>query len=111
MSKHVRFLDKYDAEIIEEKYNQLIGRMEIKLKIVHFNEGTPSRGIIKRLLAEYYGKDINLVYIRKVCSECGIPGTYVEAHVYDSIERARKFEPEYIIKRDEESLSKVSRGS
>jgi len=32
----------------------------------------------------------------------------VEVHIYDSPERARAFEPEYIIKRDEESLSKLA---
>ncbi|MEM0199525.1 MAG: 30S ribosomal protein S24e [Desulfurococcaceae archaeon] len=111
MGKHVRFMDKYDAEIVEEKYNPLVGRLEVKLRVLHFHEGTPSRGMIKKFLSDYYGKDLNLIYVRKSCSVCGFPGTYVEAHIYDSAERARKFEPEYIFKRDEESVSKLTQSS
>mgnify|MGYP001772545182 CR=1 FL=1 len=108
MSKQVKLLEKYDVEIIEERYNPLIGRLEVKLRVHHVYEGTPSRGLIKLGLAKLYGRDANLVYIRSVYTEYGIPTSVVEAHIYDSAERAKKFEPEHIIKRDEESMSKVS---
>mgnify|MGYP001772651058 CR=1 FL=1 len=108
MGKHVKIMDKHDAEIVEERYNPLIDRLEVVLRVVHFNEGTPSRGVLKSEIAKIYGKDPHLVYIRRVQSTYGLCETTVEAHIYNSLERAKKFEPEYIAKRDEESLKKTS---
>lgn len=109
MGKHVRLMDKYDAEIVEERYNPLIGRLELEVKVTHFGEGTPSRGIIRQGLAQLYGKSVEQVYIRKVRTEYGAPVSSIEVHIYDDVERAKYFEPEYVIKRDEESYGKVSK--
>lgn len=106
-SKHIRLLNKYDAEIAEEKYNPLIGRREIVLRIYHAKESTPSRGLIKAELSKIYNKSSDLVYVRRIKSEYGSPTTRVEVYIYDNIERAKKFEPKHIIKRDEESSSKL----
>lgn len=108
MNRHVRLLDKYDAVIVDERYNKLIGRYEVVLKIIHVNEGTPSRGLIKIGLGKLYGKEPNLVFIRRAESSYGFPETIVEAHIYDDLSRAKLFEPEYIIKRDEQSIQKLS---
>ncbi|MEM0001315.1 MAG: 30S ribosomal protein S24e [Desulfurococcaceae archaeon] len=108
MSKHVRILDKYDAEVIEEKYNKLIGRRELTLRLIHLGEGTPSRGLLKIGIGKLYNKEPTLVYIRRIESKYGLSETVVEAHVYDSVERAKLFEPEYVVKRDEESFKKIS---
>ncbi|MEM4717260.1 MAG: 30S ribosomal protein S24e [Desulfurococcaceae archaeon] len=108
MSRNIKLLDKYDAVIIEERYNELIGRREVRLKILHISEGTLSRGLLKQGLAKLYNKEPGLVFIRKAGSKCGFPETIVEAHIYDNIDRARAFEPQYIIKRDERSLQKMS---
>ncbi|ADV65628.1 SSU ribosomal protein S24E [Desulfurococcus mucosus DSM 2162] len=101
-------LGKYSGEIVEEKYNPLIKRLELKIRVGHPNEGTPSKGLLRLELAKIYGKGVNLVYIRNVKTEYGLGVSLVEAHVYDSEERVKLFEPEYIIKRNEESLQKVS---
>ena len=108
MSRHVKLLDKYDAEVIEERYNPLIERYEIKMKVVHLGEGTPSRGVIKLGVSKLYGKDPSLVYIRKIEPRYGFPESIIEVHVYNSVERAKLFEPEHIVKRDEESMSKTT---
>ncbi len=111
MSKYVKLANKYDAEIVEEKYNALIGRIEVLLKLSHLGEGTPARALIKQELARIYNKEPELVFIRKIHTEHGLPVSFIEAHVYDNTERARKFEPEYIVKRDEESLSRFSQAA
>lgn len=108
MSRYTRLLDKYDVEIIEEKYNKLIERYEVILKVLHTGEGTPSRGLLKVGIAKLYNKEPDLVYIRKAETSHGNPETLIEAHIYNSRDRARLFEPEYTIKRDEESMRKVS---
>ncbi|MCC6034020.1 MAG: 30S ribosomal protein S24e [Desulfurococcaceae archaeon] len=107
MSRHVRLLDKYDCEIVEERYNPIVGRREVVLNIFHGGEGTPSRGLLKKAVASLYNVDVGLVFIRSIVTERGLSVSRVELHVYDNPERARAFEPEYIIKRDEESLSKI----
>lgn len=100
-------LDKYPAEIVEERYNPLIKRYELKIRVAHVGEGTPSRGLIKLALAKLYNRDAKLVVIRNIFTEYGLQVSLVEAHIYDNEERLRLFEPEYVIKRDERSLSKI----
>lgn len=100
-------LDKYPAEIIEERYNPLIKRYELKIKVAHIGEGTPSRGLLKLALSKLYNRDAGLVIIRNVSTEYGLQISVVEAHIYDDEKRLRLFEPEYVIKRNEESLSKI----
>ncbi|MCC6011325.1 MAG: 30S ribosomal protein S24e [Desulfurococcaceae archaeon] len=108
MSKHVRLLDKYDCEVVREYYNPLIKRREIELNLFHGKDGTPSRGVLKRAIASLYNVDINLVFIRFIKTEYGMSVSRVKVHIYENPDRARAFEPEYIIKRDEESLSKLT---
>ena len=108
MSKHIRLLNKYDCEIVEERYNPLIKRREIVLSVFHGDEGTPSRGFLRKALADLYKVDVNLVFIRTIKTEYGMSVSRVKAHIYETPDRARAFEPEYVIKRDEESLSKVT---
>lgn len=107
MSRHIRLLDKYDAEIVEEKYNLLVERYEVLLRVIHIGEGSPSRGLMKQAIAKIYRVDPGLVYIRKIETSYGFPQTIIEAHVYRDQGRARLFEPEYVVKRDEESLGKT----
>ncbi len=108
VSRHVRLLDKYDCEVVKDQYNPLIKRREVVLNVFHGNEGTPNRGLLKKAIASYYNVDVNLVFIRSVKTEYGMGVSRVEAHIYENPERAKAFEPEYIRKRDEESLSKLS---
>jgi len=108
MSRHVRLLDKYDCEIVEERYNPLIRRREIVISVFHGGEGTPSRGFLKKAVAALYNVDPSLVYIRSVKTEYGMGVSTARVHIYESAERARLFEPEHVIKRDEESLSKLA---
>jgi small subunit ribosomal protein S24e len=108
MGKHVKLLDKYDGEVIEEKYNGIIERYEVKIRIMHFGEGTPSRGLLKTGIAKLYNKDPSLVFIRRAETRYGSPETIIEAHIYNSLNRAKLFEPEHLIKRDEESYKKIT---
>ncbi|MEL9909102.1 MAG: 30S ribosomal protein S24e [Desulfurococcus sp.] len=104
-------LGKYSGEVVEERYNPLIKRIELKLRVGHPGEGTPSKGLLRLELAKVYGKNVNLVYIRNVETEYGLGVSLVEAHIYDSEERVKLFEPEYIIKRNEESLQKITQAT
>ncbi|MEM1800358.1 MAG: hypothetical protein QXF58_01295, partial [Desulfurococcaceae archaeon] len=64
--RYLKLLDKYDCEIIEERYNNVIGRKEIELKVLHLGEGSPSRGFIKIAIARAFNVNIEQVYVKSV---------------------------------------------
>jgi small subunit ribosomal protein S24e len=49
-----------------------------------------------------------LVFIRRAETRYGSPETIIEAHIYNSLNRAKLFEPEHLIRRDEESYKKIT---
>ncbi len=94
-------LDEFTGEIVEDKYNPVIKRREIIVRIGHIGKSTPSRGLIRHTIARIYGVDINRVYVRKIKTEYGMGVSNAEVHIYDTPERAKQFEPPHIIKRNE----------
>lgn len=103
MSKLVE-VDEYSGEVVEEKYNPLVKRREIVLKITHMGKTTPSRGAIRVSISRYYNVDVNRVIVRKVETEYGAGVSKARVYIYDSLDRLIKFEPKYIVKRNEQSL-------
>lgn len=105
MSKpRVLEIDGYAGEIVEERYNPLIKRREVVLRIAHIGKTTPSRGAVRVGIARHYGVDVARVVVKRVVSERGMGVSRAHVHIYDSVDRLKEFEPEYIIKRDEQSL-------
>lgn len=90
----------YESYLVFERYNPLIKRKELELIILHVGKPTPERRTLRKQLAQAFGVDIKRVYIRKIETEYGVGRTHVEAHIYDSLERALKFEPAHIICRN-----------
>lgn len=86
----------YEAYIVKDWYNPLIKRRELDLVILHVGASTPSRIQVRTGLANALGVDVKRVYVRKIRTEYGVGRTHVEAHVYDTVERALQFEPKYI---------------
>ncbi len=97
--KKIPLGEGYEAVVVEEKYNPLIRRKELKVIVHHVGKGTPSRLELRSAIANAYNVDEERVYIRSILSEFGIGRTRVQVHIYDSPERAKEFEPEHIIKR------------
>ncbi len=106
MGKSVQ-VGEFAGEIVEEKYNPLIRRREVVLRIGHVGKGTISRGLLRAELARLYNVSVEHVYVKKIETEYGMGVSLVRAHIYDSPDRARYFEPEYIVKRNEEALQKL----
>jgi len=100
MGKQVKLGD-FTGEIVEEKYNPLIKRKEILLRIGHIGKSTPPRGLIRHEIAKHYGVNVELVYVRNIKTEYGMGVSNAIIHIYESVERAKKFEPPHIIKRNE----------
>ncbi len=94
-------LGEFTGEVVEEKYNPLIKRRELIVRIAHIGKSTPGRGMIRYELAKIYGVDVDRVYVRKIETEYGMSVSNAEVHIYDDPERAKKFEPPHVIKRNE----------
>ncbi len=107
MVKAIKFSDDYVGEVVQDKYNPLIKRRELRIKIAHMGKGTPPRGIVRIGVAKEYDVDVNRVYVRRVLSQYGWGVTIAEVHIYDSPERARLFEPKHILKRNEYALASI----
>lgn len=106
--KTIKIGDEYLGEVVSDRYNPLIKRREVIIKISHIGKGTPSRGIVRKAIADAYEKPIECVYVRKIISEFGWGVTKVEAHIYDSPDKAKLYEPDYIIKRNEYGIQSLS---
>ncbi|MCS7128746.1 MAG: hypothetical protein N3E36_06350 [Sulfolobales archaeon] len=103
MSKNITIAEGYEGGVVEERYNPLIKRREVVVRVFHSGKGTPSRGLVRQALANAYGVSTSCIYVRRIISERGMNSTIIEAHIYESLEKAKVFEPEYIIKRNEVS--------
>ncbi len=91
----------YSADVVEDRYNPLIKRRELVIIIHHVAKGTPKRYALREAVAKAYGVDVERVYVRKMVTRYGIGRTRAEVNIYDTPERARLFEPEYIIERNQ----------
>ena len=98
--KRIDFEDGVWGEVVRDFYNPIIKRREITMIVHHVLKPTPMRINLRLTLAEKLGVDIQRVYIRKIQSEYGIGRSLVVAHIYDTIDRVKAFEPEYIIERN-----------
>ncbi len=90
----------YESYLVKDWYNPLIKRREIEIIILHVGKSTPSRIQVRLGVAKALGVDVKRVYVRQLRTEYGVGRTHAIVHVYDSVERALKFEPKHIIERN-----------
>lgn len=88
------------AEVVRDFYNPLVGRRELTLRINHDLKPTPMRISLRLKVAEVYGVDISRVYVKSIRTEYGIGKSIARVNIYDSVDRVKEFEPEYIIERN-----------
>lgn len=92
-------VDGAELRVISERYNSLIRRLEIEALVSHQGMSAPSRKSLAEALGRAYSRDPQLVVIRKIESDYGVGQSRVYAHIYDSPDRLKSFEPEHILKR------------
>lgn len=90
----------YKAEVVSDRYNALIGRRELVLRVDHLLKPTPTRLQLRLSIARAFNTDIEKVYVRSIKTEYGIGVSKAEIHIYDNVERALAFEPKHIIERN-----------
>lgn len=87
------------VNVLLEKTNKVIGRTEVLGEIIHLNRGTPNRGLLRETLAKLYGRTSDHIVVKYIKSEYGSHRSTFRANIYDSLDRLKFFESEYLIKR------------
>ncbi len=89
-----------NIKIISETKNVLLGRREITFSVSHPSAGTPNRIELRRQIAAQLGADLECLYVIEMISRTGCDSTIGQLRVYDSPQRAKLVERDYILKRN-----------
>jgi len=81
-------MEKYN--LIEEKYNPLFKRKEIKFNLT--SKATPSKTEVEKLISEKFSSSPEKIKIKKISSKFGINEFIVDTHIYTSKEDKDKTE-------------------
>jgi len=92
--------EAFQIEIVNKRRNPLIGRLELDIVVHHVGGGTPQRYEIRKTMAKQFKAPLNCVYVKRLVTEYGVGRTVGHVHIYDSEERAKAFEPEYLVIRN-----------
>ena len=96
-----------EIKITQQQQNILLKRKEITFEIDHTQtKGTPSRIEIRNRLAEVLKTKPELVYVKLVETKTGTMKATGQANAYETVEQAKRVEPEYIIARNTPAAEK-----
>ncbi|MGC9071846.1 MAG: 30S ribosomal protein S24e [Acidilobus sp.] len=107
--KRIELGDGTYLEVIVERRNELLSRVEVQAIAHHELKSTPSRAMVRDALAKAYNKPVEAIYVKAIKTNYGVGISTVHAHVYDSHEAAMKVEPAYILARHGEEERKQSK--
>lgn len=99
-AKRIDFGDGVWGEIIRDFDNPLVKRRELTIVIHHVGKPTPMRINLRLAVSEKFGVPVQNVYVRNIKTEYGIGRSTAIVHIYESVDRAKLFEPEYVIERN-----------
>lgn len=89
-----------EFKVINEFYNPLIKRKEVKAEIIHQAAGTPDRFSLRKELASKLNEDLEKLYIVKMVTKTGTNKTICDIEVYDNKETAKLIIPKHILIRN-----------
>jgi len=88
-----------EIKIVKDLENKLLNRSELDFT-VEYEGPTPSRVDVRKKLAALLNKNVNLVIIQKMESEYGHQLVKGYAKVYQTEERMKQIENEYVLQRN-----------
>ena len=86
-------------EITEKKENKLLERIEITAEVEHLGESVPTRNDFLSKLAATLNKERNQVVLIKMEAKYGVGRSIARVHVYETAERAKAVEKDFLLKR------------
>jgi len=89
-----------EIKVLDQAYNPLLKRKEVKVEITHSGAGTPDRFMIRKELASRLNVKLDNLYVVGMETKTGMGKTRCNAEVYDTPETARKITPNYVIIRN-----------
>ncbi len=90
-----------EIKIISQKDNALLKRKEVEFTISQGpKEKTPQRLDVKKALAIELKIGDEAIFVKKMHTKTGTNTTQGVANVYQSVDQAKKVEPEYVRKRN-----------
>lgn len=90
----------HSLKVEEVQENPLLHRREVVFKVLHGEGGTPSRQLVRQLLAGLLKVPVDLVIVKELRTRARTGMTKGHAHVYRSREELLKVEPSYICLRN-----------
>jgi ribosomal protein S24E len=85
---------EYQMSIIEDRANPMVERRELKIEIA--SKSTPRRDTLRKAVASSLKVPIERVFVKSTLSSYGTNISVCKVHVYDSDERGKKIEPNYV---------------
>jgi small subunit ribosomal protein S24e len=90
-----------ELEILQEKENKPLGRRELRFRIEHIEDTTPSRSDVRSKLAAQYDAEASTVIIKKMETRFGIGITEGTARIYSDLNQMEQVERDYMVARHE----------
>lgn len=87
-------------EIKTQRNNVLYNRTEVNFVVDHARESTPGRNAVAEDLAKQFNTKRELVIVDELNSLYGVGKTAGYAKIYQSVDDVKKYEPEYLQKRN-----------
>jgi len=89
------------VKIVSAKENPLLKRKEVNFTVEQgTREKTPPRAEVKKALAAELKTSEELVFVEKMQTLTGTNVAAGTANTYETMEQAKRIEPEYIVKRN-----------
>lgn len=98
--KTIKVDDKISITVVNENVNRILKRLEIDIYIDHIFSGTPSRAMLRSIIAKIYNVSEDVVVIKNIVSEYGAGASEAHIHIYASSDCVDNIEHKYILKRN-----------
>ena len=89
-----------EIKVLDQVYNPLLKRKEVKVEITHSGAGTPDRFMIRKELTSRLNVKLDNLYVVDMETKTGMEKTRCDVEVYDAPENARRIVPNYVIVRN-----------
>ncbi|MEM1542206.1 MAG: 30S ribosomal protein S24e [Ignisphaera sp.] len=98
--KTVKLDEKTSIMITNENVNRLLKRIELDLYIDHVFSGTPSKSLLKNVIANLYNVPEENVIVKNIESRYGLGTSIAHIHVYSDTDYMKRVELKHILRRN-----------